>query len=141
MTALYDAIGRAISTVRERYENDGSDPARVMLVILTDGEENASHEYTREQIVSMIDTCQKDLKWAVMYLSASVDAFKGAGSIGINSAHTIRFAHTGSGMRCAAMTMNFMVADYNNTGTIGTAQSYAAAVDPKGKNLTTQPDK
>jgi hypothetical protein len=136
-TALYDAIGRAITTVRERYEKPGADPARIMVVILTDGQENNSHEYDRARITGMIKTCTDTLKWAFLYLSASPDAFADGSRIGLG-ANTMHFTHSHAGGQSVGAVYAAAAVDYRNTGSIGTMQSYATQADPSGKNLRTQ---
>ena len=136
-TALYDAIGRAITTVRERYERPGSESTRVMVVILTDGQENASKQYNKCTITEMIKNCTENLKWAFLYLSASPSAFSDAFSIGLNQTNTISFGHNSGGANAAATAYSCAAQDFRNTGIIGAAMSYAARADPSGKHLKT----
>lgn len=86
MTALLDAVGKTIVKVGERLaakpENDR--PGAVIVLIITDGAENSSREYKREQVKKMIETQQKDYAWKFVYLGADVGAFSEAQSIGIN---------------------------------------------------------
>ncbi len=85
-TALLDAVGRTIVETGERLkktaENDR--PALVMFVIITDGEENASREYTKAKIKEMIEHQEKVYKWQFVFLGANQDAFANAASIGIS---------------------------------------------------------
>lgn len=91
MTALLDAIGKTINSVRERINNMPEDqrPEKVLVGILTDGHENASHEYNRNAIMKLID--EKDEGWEFLYLAANQDAIREGSSIGIgmNNCHTI----------------------------------------------------
>jgi uncharacterized protein YegL len=77
MTALNDAIGKAVNTTGERLSNmeEADRPGLVTLIIVTDGGENASHEFTNDQIKSMLETQQKDYNWKVIFLGANQDAF------------------------------------------------------------------
>ena len=70
MTALYDAIGQAINTKKkkEKYDN-------VVCIILTDGLENSSVEYTLENIKSMTKEMESNHNWKFVYLGANQDAF------------------------------------------------------------------
>ena len=78
MTALYDAVGLAIDEAKERYSIDpDSKPDRVLVVILTDGEENRSREYDQERIFEMIEE-QKNDDWEFIFLAANQDAMKAA---------------------------------------------------------------
>ena len=60
-TALYDAIGTTIE--RFRYEQN------VLLVIITDGQENASTRYNKKQIFDMLEEKKKYRDWTYVYLS------------------------------------------------------------------------
>lgn len=71
MTALFDAIGTVTSDFERRSEQQGATARRVVLVIATDGVENASKEYTRDVIKAKLKDLQerKPVSWTVMYLS------------------------------------------------------------------------
>lgn len=84
-TALLDAIGRAITNVGERLTktSERDRPSKVIVVILTDGEENASHEYTKQRIADMIKHQQEQYNWRFVYLGVAVDAFADARAFNI----------------------------------------------------------
>ncbi len=84
-TALLDAVGRAIVETGERLSkmNEADRPALVVVVIITDGEENASKEFNRTKIKEMISHQQTAYNWQFTYLGANQDAFAEAGSLGI----------------------------------------------------------
>jgi Mg-chelatase subunit ChlD len=86
MTALYDAIGTGIEKQKEIQVDD------VICVVLTDGLENCSKEYTIKEIKSMISTMEKEHKWKFIYLGANQDAFTVGNSLGIN--HSIDYDYT-----------------------------------------------
>jgi uncharacterized protein YegL len=75
-TALRDAIGRTVDTVRARIKKTRKDrrPDKVILSILTDGRENASKDYAPNVIKEMLETCQKEEDWDIFYLAANQDA-------------------------------------------------------------------
>lgn len=75
MTALYDAVGKTITTVSERLSKTTKSkmPAKVIMLILTDGAENASKEYNSSKIKELIDT-KKD--WEFIYLASDMTQFK-----------------------------------------------------------------
>lgn len=85
MTALLDAVGKAINETGERLskldENDR--PGLVVFVIVTDGQENSSKEFTTQQVKEMIERQRSDYKWQFTFLGANQDAFAEAGGIGI----------------------------------------------------------
>jgi hypothetical protein len=79
-TALYDAIGYAIN--RFRNERD------VLMVIITDGQENASKKFNKQYVSSKLDEKQKYNNWSYVYLSCDLNTFQQGQSMGLNtSAH------------------------------------------------------
>ena len=69
-TALLDAIGR---TLNELMTKEGSEiaPDKYFVVILTDGEENSSREYTNEAIKKIIEDLRTKGNWEFVYLGAT----------------------------------------------------------------------
>ena len=87
MTALLDAVGRAINETEERLAKMKKDlrPGLVIFVITTDGLENSSKEFKKDQIKEMIERQQEKYDWHFTFLGANQDAFAEAGSLGIRS--------------------------------------------------------
>lgn len=75
-TALFDAIGSVITAQQSKA---GS----TIVVILTDGEDNASREYKRETIMTMIREMESKHGWQFVYIGANQDAFASASAMGI----------------------------------------------------------
>lgn len=82
-TALLDAVGITIDKIRENRKITKNN--NVLFVIITDGAENSSHEYSRDKIKSMINSAEKEDKWDFIFLGANIDAIAEAGNIGIKS--------------------------------------------------------
>lgn len=87
MTALYDAVGRTIEHTRRYISKMPKKrrPAKVLFMIQTDGYENASREYNRQQIVDMIEEFQREHNWQFMFLGAEIGAVNEAKSWGIKN--------------------------------------------------------
>lgn len=85
-TALYDAVGRTVSTVGERLSKmaDADRPERVIVVIITDGQENASKEFTQAQVFDMVKHQREKYSWEFVYIGANQDAFAVGQSVGAN---------------------------------------------------------
>lgn len=83
-TALVDAVCASIERMKEKVLSS-LDPSkeRVMLVIVTDGQENASREYTSERLRELTAECQSKYGWQFIYLGANQDEFAEAGKLGI----------------------------------------------------------
>jgi len=105
MTALRDAIGRTINHITEGIAKtpENKRPGKVVVAILTDGHENASKEFTQEQIVAMIDE-KKALGWEFSFMGANIDSFAVGGSMNISANNTMNFAATNDGIHQAYAT-------------------------------------
>jgi len=86
-TALYDAIGQALSDTDKFIESlpETERPTTIMMVIITDGEENASHHYSASALKSAIETHEKLLNWKFIYLGADLNKFTDAEQLGISN--------------------------------------------------------
>ncbi len=102
-TALLDAVGRTINETRRRIGEapEASRPERVVFVIITDGYENASREFTRPQIMEMIEERKEKDGWEFVFLAANQDAIREGGGMGIGAGHAMTFHHSGEGSRAA----------------------------------------
>jgi hypothetical protein len=118
-TALLDAVGRTITTVGAQLaalpETDR--PGEVVIVILTDGEENASREFNLTTVKKLITEQQDTYGWQFVFLGADQDAFAAAGGMGIGADTTLSYSgeHTQRSMTSAGR----MVARGTNTGRYG----------------------
>ncbi len=93
-TALLDAVGRAINETGERLARmpEADRPGLVVFVILTDGEENSSKEFSKARVKEMIQRQQSEYNWQFTFLGADQDAFAEAGRLGIAAGGTANFA-------------------------------------------------
>ncbi len=98
-TALMDAIGRTINSVGERLSNTPEEerPAHVIFVITTDGYENSSHEFTKEQVKQMIRHQEEKYSWQFIFIGAGIDAYAEAESIGLGGCHAMSVSKSSFG--------------------------------------------
>jgi len=84
-TALLDALGRTINSIGCALHETPEDerPEKVLFVIITDGEENHSVEFTADQIRGMVDHQRDVYKWEFLFLGANIDAVRTASQYGI----------------------------------------------------------
>lgn len=109
MTALLDAVGRAIDEVGKRYDSlkKKDKPGKVIFVIMTDGEENSSKEYKLHQVKEKTKRRQEENKWEFIFMGADQDAWAAGGSMGFASNVNYTVSDTGRTMKAAAYyTMN-----------------------------------
>lgn len=81
-TALFDSIGKGINDAKDRINDMTTEPDCVIFVIITDGQENASKEFKKDQIKKIIED-QTDAGWQFTFLGADQAAFDEAVSMGI----------------------------------------------------------
>ncbi len=98
-TALLDAIGRAIVETGERLSKNPAE--KVVFVIITDGGENASREYTRDKIFAMITEQKNSWAWQFVFLAANQDAISVGSSFGINAGNSMTYAANSVGTTMA----------------------------------------
>jgi hypothetical protein len=88
-TALLDAIGQSIVRTEARLDRFRHQPELIVFVILTDGYENASCEYTRQNIFDMIRGRETRCGWRFIFLGANQDAIREGGGMGIRFDHAM----------------------------------------------------
>ena len=98
MTALLDAVGRTMDTVKD-YPHIKDKGHKAIFVIITDGLENDSREYGKDQVREMVSRHQKDDGWEFIFLGANLDAAEEAGKLGIDKGHAVRYRNSASGVR------------------------------------------
>src|SRR3990167_396194 len=86
-TALLDAIGKTINDqglwLSVKHEHDR--PEKVIFVIITDGHENASREFTRDKIFQLIRQQESQYQWQFVFIGANQDAIAAGAQIGVYS--------------------------------------------------------
>ena len=88
-TALYDAIGITIN------EMDKNNPDKVLFVITTDGLENASREYNKNNIKKLIESHKN---YEFIFLGAGIDSYSEGESIGIKKINISNYSKSGRGI-------------------------------------------
>lgn len=92
-TALIDAIGGAIHHIGNihKYARAEDVPEHTMFIITTDGQENASHRYTSEQVKKMIERQKEKYGWEFLFIGANIDAVETAARYGISSDRAVNY--------------------------------------------------
>ena len=92
-TALLDAIGTSIIHIDNihRYARDEDVPDNTVFVIITDGMENASKEFSYEKIKKMIEQKKKGFGWEFLFIGANMDAVETATHMGIDEDRAVNY--------------------------------------------------
>jgi Mg-chelatase subunit ChlD len=116
-TALYDAIGRTVASVRQADAElrDAERPTHTALVIVTDGMENASTEWGRTAVRDLIGEVRA-AGWEVIFLAADLDAWSVSDGLGIDRANAASYSKSQAGTRAAYTSAGGMVANSTTGG-------------------------
>jgi Mg-chelatase subunit ChlD len=116
-TSLLDAIGRTIRELDKRLAHeDGPDgAARALVAILTDGLENASTDFKRNDVFQMIKE-RTERGWAFLFLAANQDAIAEGGRLGISALQSLNFVATAAGVHDGTQALSDAVAAYRSSG-------------------------
>jgi uncharacterized protein YegL len=113
-TALHDAICYTINKVGARLSlmSEEDRPEKVLIVIITDGLNNASKEFTAREVNAMITHQRDTYHWQFQFIGANQDAIAGGASIGIPVQHSMTYAANSLGTANAFASLNKRVASY-----------------------------
>ena len=100
-TALMDAIGGAIHHIGNihKYIRSEDVPANTMFVIMTDGMENASRNYSSDRVKQMIERQKKRYGWEFLFIGANIDAVETAARYGIDADRAVDYHADKEGTR------------------------------------------
>lgn len=102
MTALMDALGEALVYTSQEQDKmpEEEKPANTLFVVITDGLENASREYSSDTIKTMIKDKQA-LGWQFIFLGANIDAVETAAKYGVDASSAVDYHADAGGMKVA----------------------------------------
>lgn len=114
MTALYDAVAHTMRVTDDYYAEHK--PDQVLFVIMTDGHENSSRQYTREQIFQMIADRQKLANYEFIYLGANQDSYDVGHGMGIRDGRMLDYDATPEMARATMRRVSANVKGYRRHG-------------------------
>jgi hypothetical protein len=103
-TALLDAIGRLVTDAGARLAALPEDrrPGTVIVGIMTDGQENASKEWTHPAVKALVERQTKVYSWEFLYLGADQDAIEVGASIGVAAGRSVTYSRLAAAPAMAA---------------------------------------
>ncbi len=99
-TALNDAVGRTINLVGKRLAktSEAERPESVIIMVITDGGENSSREYTAQQVAEMTKHQQEKYNWKFLYIGANQDAQAVGSTIGVAAVNSLSYSTSAKGI-------------------------------------------
>lgn len=118
-TAFHDAITRAIDETGDRIETmpDGDEPDNVIVVVLTDGKENASE--TPQDVVKERVEQRQDEGWEFLFIGANQDAALTAEAMGMDRDKSLDMSHSGEGAQEAYRSTSRNISQARQEGETG----------------------
>ena len=97
-TAMYDAIGFTVDHISKihKYIKKEDVPEKTIVVITTDGLENASREYSRQSVKRLIEQ-KKEEGWQFLFLAANMDAAEAGEAVGIDEEYSVNYHNDARG--------------------------------------------
>lgn len=136
-TALLDAIGKTIKKTHNALKHTASDfrPENVMFVIITDGQENASREYSAMKVKGLIEQ-QKKEGWEFIFLGANIDAIETARHFGISADRAQNYHADSIGVQVNFNAVNDAVVSFRRTSKLKEDWKQNIDEDFKKRNKT-----
>lgn len=110
-TALNDAIGKTIDSIGKKLADmkEEERPSKVIIAIMTDGEENESKTYSKLDIKTRIEHQTNVYSWEFVFLAANQDAIVSGAQLGISAASALSYSHSRGGYQSAFKTLGSSV--------------------------------
>lgn len=122
MTAMLDAVGYAIERA-ETLEDIDDENTSCLMVVLTDGLENASKKYTYDHIAEKIQSLQNTDRWTFTYIGANQDLSKISKKLNIPKGNTLKFDSTSVGVESMSNKQNKYLGSYFTARSYGTTST------------------
>ena len=132
-TALLDAIGMTIHKIGTAQKNTAPEyrADKVLFVIITDGAENASRQYSSDKVKEQVRRQTDKYGWEFIFLGANIDAVETAGRFGIAPERAVDYVPDNKGTALNFEVMSETVACYRTTGEVKSTHLDAIRKDMK----------
>lgn len=127
-TALYDAIAQTVTTMATRARED----EKVLVVVMTDGQENSSVEYAlnddgQSRINKLVKSYEGRGNWTFVYLGANVDAWQEAAALGIPTGNSVYYSSTGTSVNNVNAALGNVTSTLRGSSGSNSANAFADA--------------
>ncbi len=126
-TPLQDAFCMTLKGMSDRKDE------KYLFVVLTDGYENTSHEYTAKDMKDMKAKLEAKDNWTFVYLGANQDAFSTSATYGFTSSNTSNFNSTAKGTGMAFVTLSAATRSFSASPTANSVMFYSEEQQKKNE--------
>ena len=147
-TALYDAVWEAVQALSEelgeripkpKSSASCKEPPAVLVIIISDGEENESYKHTSKDVAELIQELQATDRWTFTYIGANQDLSVVSKRLGIPAGNTLGYTSDSYGTRVAGLRVEQAMVDYVESRAGGCSQQsrmFGTDSSMAGKDLT-----
>jgi len=135
-TALLDAVGKTVYNTGVRLNKLPVDerPDRVLILIITDGEENSSTEWGSQQVNNTIKHQQNKYSWEFQFIGSNIDAIAASSWLGIKDGKALTYSSSSKGTNtafkiAASNVRSYRQADSHEAGTSSACYTQQDQVD------------
>jgi uncharacterized protein YegL len=116
-TALLDALAMSIDDTGKHLASlkEEDRPSKVIFLVITDGEENASQEFSKEEVKAKVSHQTEKYNWEFIFMGANIDAIAEAESLGMATHNAINYRATPAGTSSIYNTLNESMTRYRST--------------------------
>jgi len=127
LTPLWDAVGKTIVETGDYLKSlpEAQRPDKIIFVVMTDGYENSSRDYTHAQVRDMIQHQTDVYKWQFVFLGANINSYAVGGAVGISGQNVMNYAPNSASVAAVYAATSSNVRSYRTGGSACMAFSEA----------------
>lgn len=112
LTAMFDGIGTAVSDLGARFAAlpEEERPGKVIVVVVTDGQENASQEWDAVTVKALVKGQEETYSWDFIFLGANIDSATVGDKFGVSKSSTLNYVASAAGANYATSSMSSYIA-------------------------------
>jgi uncharacterized protein YegL len=138
-TALLDALGATIESVGAKLAalTEDERPSKVLFLVITDGDENASRKFTKTKIKEMVEHQTSIYNWEFVFMGANIDSMSEGSAMGVSRGNAMNYVASANGTNELYKSLSHNTTKYRTSGGTGKKDPFfdpaAAPLKPEVK--------
>jgi uncharacterized protein YegL len=135
-TALCDAVGNTVNRIKyaQQYLKEEERPNKTMFVIITDGQENSSREFSSSKVKQLITEQKQKYDWEFLFLGANMDAVETANTYGIDADRAVTYMSDIVGTTTAWNALGAITSGFAKLGKKAMSKEWKKEIEKDTKN-------